>query len=146
MPLTIPSSLICRGIEGSRLRHWLAPVPGAQLRGGVLGLYLVTYVSLSTMALQRDTERIIQLQYLLQISMRTSEKPTGEVRGTPLLGSRVNKVLCRGPRKGKPVARQGRKAAGLQLGRRWPGYRKGKTPVMLSTDTPMPGANADLSI
>jgi len=31
----------------------------------------VIYVSLSTMAL-KDAERIIQLQYLLQISLRTS--------------------------------------------------------------------------
>jgi hypothetical protein len=54
------------GDRRQRLHYWLPTPLGAHLlRDAVLGLYLVPYVSSSTMRAQRSVGRITQLQYLL---------------------------------------------------------------------------------
>jgi hypothetical protein len=66
-----------RGIEGSRSHHWLPRPRRVPVfhRAGFLASTLCLMHLCSTMALQRDAERIIQSQYLLQVSLRTSENP-----------------------------------------------------------------------
>ena len=72
---TLSSPCASRGIGSSRSHHWLPRPCWVPVfpKGGVQSLYLVPDVSSPIMAPQRGAGRITQMNYLSQLSSRSSE-------------------------------------------------------------------------